>query len=78
VNTSMITMDSLTRLLRYNRSLPARTETALGRRTITNQSSLSDIVRATPLRSAGCPYVRAYLVPELVAELFAEPECEQS
>jgi hypothetical protein len=66
VNTSMTTMDSPARLLRYNRSLPARTETAWGCRTI------------TPLRSADYLYVRACLVPELVAELFAEAEGEQS
>jgi hypothetical protein len=71
-------MDSPTQRLRYNRSLPARTETALGCRTITNQNSLFDIVRATPPRNAGYPHVRAYLVPELVAELFAEAEGEQS
>jgi hypothetical protein len=60
-------MGSPTRLLRYNRSLPARADTAWGRRTITNQNSLFDIVRATPPRSAGYLYVRAYLVPELIA-----------
>jgi hypothetical protein len=52
----------------------AGADTAWGCRVITNQSSLFDIVRATPPRSAGYLYVRAYLVPELVAE----PEGERS
>lgn len=62
----------------YNRSLPARAESAWGCRAITNQDSLFDVVRATPRRSAGYLYVRAYLVPELVAEPFAEAEGDQS
>jgi hypothetical protein len=72
VNTSLTTMDSPTQRLRYNRSLPAGAEMAVGCRTIINQNSLFEIVRATPPRSAGYPHVRAYLVPELVAELVAE------
>jgi hypothetical protein len=66
-------MDDPTRL-RHDRSLPARAETAWGCRTITNQNSLFDIGRATQPHSAGYPYERAYLVPEL----FAEPEGERS
>lgn len=75
MNTLTTRMDGPTRC---NRSLPVRAATAWGCRTITKQNSLFDIVRSTPPRGAGYLYVRVYLVPELVVELFAEADGEQS